>query len=102
MSATTVSTAYRVNNTCLTTGSWMYAELVFEVPLPQARLSDVVVKVAEFLNAGANAVCVIDTNRHTATVYRDKKSPEHFTAADELTLPDILPGFRVPVRQFFE
>ena len=77
-------------------------ELVFEVPMPQARLSDVLEKVADFLNAGVDAVCVIDMTSHTATVYRNRQSPEHFHEDAELTLPDVLPGFRVPVRQIFE
>jgi Uma2 family endonuclease len=77
-------------------------ELAVEVPLPGERWTRVLVKVAEFLNAGVEAVCVVDTANGTVCVYRDDRSPEPFAADAELTLPDVLPGFRVPVRQFFE
>jgi Uma2 family endonuclease len=45
---------------------------------------------------------VVNPDSGTAVVYRDNLDPESFPADGELTLPDVLPGFRVPLRQFFE
>lgn len=77
-------------------------ELVFEVRSPSDRRSKVLGKVTEYLTAGVTAVCVVNPDLGTAIVYRDNQDPESFPADGELTLPDVLPGFRVPLRQFFE
>jgi Uma2 family endonuclease len=73
-------------------------DLVFEV----VSRSDWNMRVQEYLTAGVTAVCVVNPRDRTATVYRDNQNPEPFAADAELTLPDVLPGFRVPLRQFFE
>lgn len=77
-------------------------DLVFEVRLPSDRRSRVFAKVTEYLTAGVTAVCVVNPEAGTAIVYRDDQDPEPFAADAELVLPDVLPGFRVPLRQFFE
>lgn len=77
-------------------------DLVVEVRSPSDRWSDVFAKVSDYLAAGVTAVLVLDPERNTASVYRDDNGQQIFTAADELTLPDVLPGFAVPVRRFFE
>jgi len=77
-------------------------DLVFEVRSPSDRRSKVLGKVTEYLTAGVIAFCVVNPETGTAIVYRDNQDPEAFAADAELTLPDILPGFRVPLRQFFE
>lgn len=77
-------------------------ELIFEVRSPSDRRSKVLGKVTEYLTAGVTAVCVVNPEIGTAIVYRDNQDPESFAADAELTLPDVLPGFRVPLRQFFE
>jgi Uma2 family endonuclease len=77
-------------------------ELVFEVGSPSDRRSKVLAKVTEYLTAGVTVVCVVNPDAGTAVVYRDNQDPETFAADAELALPDVLPGFRVPLRQFFE
>jgi Uma2 family endonuclease len=77
-------------------------DLVFEVRSPTDRRSRVLGKVTEYLTAGVTAVCVVNPESGTAIIYRDNQDPEAFAADAELALPDILPGFRVPLRQFFE
>jgi Uma2 family endonuclease len=77
-------------------------ELIFEVRSPSDRRSRVFAKVTEYLTAGVTAVCVVNPEAGTAIVYRDNQDPESFAADAELSLPDVLPGFRVPLRQFFE
>ena len=59
-------------------------------------------KVDEYLNAGVQVVCVLDPGTETVRVYRPGATPAVLSLDDELTLPDVLPGFRVGVRQLFE
>ncbi|MBY0513872.1 MAG: Uma2 family endonuclease [Gemmataceae bacterium] len=78
-------------------------ELVVEVRSPTDRPGDVQIKVGEYLNAGVTVVVVLDPNIEAAAVYRQTEDfPQRFSNGDELTLPDVLPGFAVPVRKFFE
>lgn len=77
-------------------------DLAFEVVSPSDRWSEVLGKVTEYLTAGVTAVCVVNPRDRTVTVYRDRQNPEPVAADAELTLPDVLPGFRVPIRRFFE
>ena len=78
-------------------------DLVIEVRSPTDRTSDVLVKVGEYLGAGVTVVVVLDPNLECATVYRQTDDfPQRMHNGDELTLPDVLPGFAVPVRRFFE
>ncbi len=77
-------------------------DLVFEVKSRYDRWTNILAKVAEYLNAGVRAVCVLDPERMTAAVYRDDLPAETLTAEQTLTLPGVLPGFAVQVRRFFE
>jgi Uma2 family endonuclease len=77
-------------------------ELVFEVRSPRDRWSEITAKVGEYLKAGVQAVCVLDEQTQTATVYAANNSPRTFGADEDLTFPDILGDFRVAVRRFFE
>lgn len=79
-------------------------EFIVEVLSPSDRWSKVLEKVKEYLSAGVTAVCVLDSNpaRAGATVYRDDRAPETFAADAELVVPDVLPGFRVRVGEFWK
>ena len=77
-------------------------DLVIEVLSPSDRWSDVQVKVAEYLEIGVRAVCVVDDDTRTIHVF----SPDHpmriFKSVDEFALPEILGEFRMKVERFFE
>jgi Uma2 family endonuclease len=78
-------------------------ELVVEVRSPTDRTGDIQIKVGEYLNAGVAVVVVLDPVVEAAAVYRQTDDfPQRMHNGDELTLPDVLPGFAVPVRRFFE
>jgi Uma2 family endonuclease len=76
-------------------------ELVVEVRSPDDRWKRILKKVSEYLEAGVTTVCVLDPKSETAHVYSDDDE-QKLNADDTLTFPDILPGFSVPVRRFFE
>jgi Uma2 family endonuclease len=77
-------------------------DLVVEVLSPSDRWSKVLAKVSEYLDAGTSVVVVLDDERRLAYVYRADDGPRILAAEDELTIPDLLPDFRVRVGQFFE
>jgi Uma2 family endonuclease len=76
-------------------------ELVFEVRSPTDRWARMLRKVAEYLEAGVTAVCVLDEVSETVHVYRAEELPQRLHGDDELKLPDILGDFAAPVQRFF-
>ena len=77
-------------------------ELVIEVRSPSDHISQLSVKASEYLEAGVTVVVLLDPVTQSAAVYREDEFPIRMHNGDELTLPDVLPGFAVPVKQFFE
>ena len=77
-------------------------ELVIEVRSPSDRISQLSAKASEYLDAGVAVVVVLDPVTASAAVYREDEFPVRLHNGDELTLPDVLPGFAVAVRRFFE
>lgn len=79
-------------------------EVVFEVRSADDRTSQVLEKVAEYLQAGVPCVCVFDILDDSVSVYEaSADSPIRVLRGDdELSLPQIHAEFRVPVREFFE
>jgi len=79
-------------------------ELVFEVRSQTDRWSEILDKVAEYLRAGVDVVCVLNPQSMTVTVfYASERPPRVFAADQELVLPEVLGDqFHVPVRRFFE
>jgi Uma2 family endonuclease len=75
--------------------------VAFEVRSPGDRWREIHAKVAEYLAAGVRAVCVLDQQTETAHLYYPDEAPRILTADQELTLPDVLPGFRAAVGRFF-
>ena len=77
-------------------------ELIVEVRSPSDRWPKVLAKVAEYLEAGVLAVLVLDDDSRTALLSMADQAPRRLGPDDELTIPEILPGFSVPIRRFFE
>src|SRR5207249_9408031 len=77
-------------------------ELVIEVKSPSDLWTDLLTKVIEYLRAGVIAVVVLDPKTESASVIRSGERQEIFEKDQTLTLPDVLPGFEVPVARFFE
>ena len=77
-------------------------ELVVEVRSPSDRWREVQAKVSEYLKAGVLAVVVLDPDSETGHVFTSDDPPRTLAASDDLVLPGVLEGFRVPVGRFFE
>ena len=77
-------------------------ELIFEVRSPSDLWTEVFTKVEEYLANGVLAVVILDDATRSASVCRPGAEQQTFEATDALTLPDVLPGFAVPVARLFE
>jgi Uma2 family endonuclease len=77
-------------------------EVVFEVRSQSDRWSKLHSKVAEYLNVGVKAVCVLDDDTQSVHVFYPDREPQVLGGDEEFSLPSILGEFRVKARQFFE
>ncbi len=77
-------------------------DVVVEVRSPSERWGELFAKVGEYLQAGVRVVIVLDAATATASVYRPDELQQIFHNGDALVVPDVLPGFSVPVLSFFE
>ncbi|HEX6746497.1 MAG TPA: Uma2 family endonuclease [Longimicrobium sp.] len=83
-------------------GFWPGApDLVVEVISPTDSFSDVDEKVSEYLAAGCRMVVVVNPKRRTATVYRSRGDIVLLTENDFLDGGDVVPGWRVQLRDVF-
>lgn len=76
-------------------------EFVVEVRSPSNTWIQIFGKVGDYLQVGVTAILVLDPDGVTASVYRGT-GQVILHAGDTLTLPDVLPGFAIPVAKFFE
>ncbi len=76
-------------------------ELVVEVRSPSDSMRSTSDKAFEYLEAGVKAALVFDPATASVGVYRAGEITLRYSNGDELTVPDVLPGFAVPVKQFF-
>ena len=77
-------------------------ELVFEVKSRDDRWPKIHEKIAEYLAVGVRIVCVADPNTETLAIHHAERPVQSLSGGDELTLPDVLGDFRVPISKFFE
>ena len=77
-------------------------DLVAEILSPDDRPGDVLMKVAEWLDAGVTLVWVIDADRRTGTVYRSDGSVGTMAPGDDLDGESVLPGFLCRISELFE
>ena len=83
-------------------GALLAPELVVEVKSPTDRIKTMSDKAYEYLDAGVAVVVLLFPETRSAAVFRPDSLPQPVATDAELTLPDVLPGFAVPVRAFFE
>jgi Uma2 family endonuclease len=76
-------------------------ELVVEVRSPNDTQPEIDHKVNEYLQAGVRVILVPDPERQIVTAYRNGQPPQVFTTAATLTVPDVIPGFAMPVQDIF-
>jgi Uma2 family endonuclease len=77
-------------------------ELAVEVVSPTNLWTGLFGKVGEYLKAGVKVVVILDPKSETASVYRPGVVQDVLRRGDTLTVPEVLPGFSVPVAKLFE
>jgi Uma2 family endonuclease len=77
-------------------------DLAIEVKSRSATERDVMRKVEQYLSNGGRVVWVVSPNERTLTVYRAGAPARILTETDDVEEPDLLPGFRYPLRRLFE
>jgi Uma2 family endonuclease len=77
-------------------------DLVVEVRSPNDTGPEVEQKVRDYLRAGVKVVWVADPEARTVTAHRPGQPPFVFSETDTLTVGDVIPGFRVAVRDVFQ
>ena len=77
-------------------------EVIAEVRSKNDTTKEIQDKVAAYHRAGVVVVWVPDPATRTLTVYRAAQQPVVLKADDLLTVPDLIPGFQVAVRELFD
>ena len=77
-------------------------DMAVEVIWPSDTYSQVAEKVADWLRFGTRAVIVVDPRRRTVAVHRSPSGTVTLSEGDTLAVEDVLPGWRMPVREVFE
>jgi Uma2 family endonuclease len=76
-------------------------ELLVEILSESNTKREIARKRREYFKGGAKLVWVIEPEDRTVAVYTDPKTHTILTAADTLTGGDVLPGFSLPLADFF-
>jgi Uma2 family endonuclease len=76
-------------------------DLAVEVVSPHDRYSEVKAKVREYLAAGTRMVVVVDPEDRTVSVYRPGRDPLELNESDVIDGEDVVPGWKLPVRDIF-
>jgi Uma2 family endonuclease len=83
-------------------GFWPEApDLAVEVVSPDDSYAEVEEKVFDWLEAGTKMIVVINPRQRSATVYKSPTDIIALAEADVLAGGDIVPGFKLAVREFF-
>lgn len=76
-------------------------DLAVEVLSPNDRAGDVIDKVHQWLDAGCQAVWVIDPRSRTVTTYGPGGAAQTLRGSDRLTGGDVVPGFEAVAADLF-
>lgn len=77
-------------------------DLIAEIVSPNDRASEVLAKVADWLDAGVRVAWVIDPQRGEAYVYRPDGGVERVAAAGHLTANEVLADVRISLADVLE
>ncbi len=77
-------------------------DLAVEIRSPSDRRGRLAEKIAQYFAAGTRLVWVIDPRARTAVVYHSPGDARLLHAGAELEGEDVVPGFRVSLREVFD
>lgn len=76
-------------------------DLVVEVKSQSDRIKPIEEKIMLFLSLGARIGILIDPDKKNVIIYRLEATPIIFKNKDILTLPDLLPGWELPINEIW-
>lgn len=76
-------------------------DLAIEVLSPSDRPGRSLEKCQQWLDAGTRAVVIVDPSRQMIFVNRTGALPVELFGEDELEVPDIVPGWKLPLSKLF-
>jgi len=76
-------------------------DLMVEVKSKTDKIKPLEEKIQLFLQLGSKVGILIDPDRLTLTVYRLNQAPVVLQNGDTLTLPDLLPGWELPISELW-
>ena len=84
-------------------GIWTIApDLAVEIVSPNDLHEEVEAKIHAYFAAGVRQVWKVSPQFQTITIYDSPTKTMILQSGDELTSPDVLPGFRCPVEAIFQ
>ena len=93
----------RVNPSAKVKGGWLQVapDLAIEVVSPNDSAADLDLKIHRYLESGTSSVWVVYPQTRRVMLYRGAEVRAELSESMELTEPDLLPGFRLTVREIF-
>jgi Uma2 family endonuclease len=83
-------------------GFWPFApDLAVEIVSPGDTTNEIRAKVDDYLAAGTPLIWVVYPRAQEVVVHRVGRLPQTLGAGDELSFPELLPGFSCPVAALF-
>ena len=79
----------------------MVPDLVVEIKSQSDRIRPLVEKIEMFISLGAQVGILIDPDSKTVVIYRNSGEPTQLTDDDILTIPELFPGWELPVREIW-
>ena len=79
----------------------MLPDLTVEIKCQSERIPPLEEKILQFLALGSQVGILIDPDKETVSVYRQGPKALVLTNEDTLTIPDLLPGWSVPVSELW-
>ncbi len=77
-------------------------DLIIEVLESDLGWGNLYRKLGEYLDAGVRSVILLDPRTRMLSRHEADSPGRIFNSADTLTIPEVLPGFAVLVKKFFE
>ncbi|MFM9964564.1 MAG: Uma2 family endonuclease [Planctomycetaceae bacterium] len=79
----------------------LYPDLAVEVLSDSNTPAEIDRKLSEYFEAGCRLAWIIDPKSRTADVYTSPTDCQHLRASQSLDGGDVLPGFKLPLKELF-
>lgn len=76
-------------------------DLTVEIKSKTDRITPLEEKIEGFIALGAEVGILVDPDRETVTIYRRRVEPTVLTNEDLLTIPELFPGWELPVSELW-